>query len=213
MVVYLGGHILKDINQVIKNRYNRVSSIYDVMDKMIKSDWRNELISQVQGKVLEVGVGTGANLAYYPLEAEVIGIDFSSGMLKKARAKLEELENRKTIELVEMDAQELEFPDDSFDFIISTCVYCSVPDPVKGFQEMRRVCKPEGKILMLEHMRSENPVMGSLMDVSNPLVVKLWGANINRRTLDNIQNAGLKIETNEKLMGTIMRKLVLKPNK
>ena len=204
---------MKDINQVIKNRYNRVSSIYDVMDKMIKNNWRNELIGQVQGKVLEVGVGTGANLAYYPSEAEVTGIDFSSGMLKKAREKLEELENRKTIELVEMDAQELEFPDDSFDFIISTCVYCSVPDPVKGFQEMRRVCKPEGKILMLEHMRSDNPVMGSLMDVSNPLVVKLWGANINRRTLDNIQNAGLKIDTNEKLMGTIMRKLVLKPNK
>lgn len=198
---------------MIKNRYNRVSSIYDVMDKMIKSDWRNELISQVQGKVLEVGVGTGANLTYYPSEAEVTGVDFSSGMLKKARAKLEELENRKTIKLVEMDVQELEFPDDSFDFIISTCVYCSVPDPVKGFQEMRRVCKPEGKILMLEHMRSENPVMGSLMDVFNPLVVKLWGANINRRTLDNIQNAGLKIETNEKLMGTIMRKLVLKPHK
>lgn len=183
------------------------------MDKMIKNDWRKELIGHVRGKVLEVGVGTGANLAYYPLEVEVTGIDFSSGMLKQARKKLTGLENQKMIELVEMDAQALDFPDDSFDFVIATCVYCSVPDPVKGLQEMRRVCKPEGRILMLEHMRSENPVMGSLMDLSNPLVVKLWGANINRRTLDNIHKAGLKIEKNEKLMGTIMRKLILQPNK
>lgn len=204
---------MKDINQVIKNRYNRVSNIYDLMDKMIKNDWRKELIGHVRGKVLEVGVGTGANLSYYPKGVQVTGIDFSSGMLKQARKKLTGLENQKTIGLVEMDAQALDFPDDSFDFVISTCVYCSVPDPVKGLQEMRRVCKPEGRILMLEHMRSENPVMGSLMDLSNPLVVKLWGANINRRTLDNIHKAGLKIEKNEKLMGTIMRKLVLQPNK
>lgn len=204
---------MKDINQVIKNRYNRVSNIYDLMDKMIKNDWRKELIGHVRGKVLEVGVGTGANLAYYPSEVEVTGIDFSSGMLKQAHKKLTELENQKMIKLLEMDAQALDFPDGSFDFIISTCVYCSVPDPVKGLQEMRRVCKPEGRILMLEHMRSENPVMGSLMDLSNPLVVKLWGANINRRTLDNIYKAGLKIEKNEKLMGTIMRKLILQPNK
>lgn len=183
------------------------------MDRMIKSDWRKELIHQVHGKVLEVGIGTGANIPFYRPGVEVIGIDFSKGMLKQAHKKLEMLEKQKNVKLLEMDAQALQFPDDSFDFVISTCVYCSVPDPIQGFQEIRRVCKPNGKILMLEHMRSENPVIGSLMDISNPLVVRLWGANINRRTLDNIHKAGLEIERNEMLIGTIMRKLILKPNK
>lgn len=202
-----------EINQKIKKRYNRVSGIYDRMDRMIKSDWRSDLLSRVHGNVLEVGVGTGANLGYYPTEANVTGIDFSEGMLKHAHEKLKSIENKDRIKLLEMDAQALDFPDNSFDFVVTTCVFCSVPDPVKGLKELRRVCKPEGRILMLEHMRSENPILGPIMDIANPIVVNLWGANINRRTLENINKAGLLIEKNEQLMGTIMRRLVIKPNK
>ncbi|MEQ6390247.1 class I SAM-dependent methyltransferase [Bacillaceae bacterium S4-13-58] len=202
-----------DINQKIKKRYNRVSGIYDRMDRMIKSDWRTDLLSRVHGNVLEVGVGTGANLSYYPLGVNVTGIDFSKGMLKHALEKLKSVENKDRIKLVEMDAQALDFPDNSFDFVVTTCVFCSVPDPVKGLKELRRVCKPEGRILMLEHMRSENLILGPIMDIANPIVVNLWGANINRKTLENINKAGLQIEKNEQLMGTFMRRLVIKPNK
>lgn len=202
-----------DINQKIKKRYNRVSGVYDTMDKMIKHDWRNELLSRVHGDVLEVGVGTGANLGFYPAGVNITGIDFSKGMLEHAYEKVKTLENEDRIKLIEMDAQALDFPDNSFDFIVSTCVYCSVPDPVQGMKEMRRVCKPEGRILMLEHMRSENAMIGPLMDILNPIVVNLWGANINRRTLENLNKAGLVIEENDQLMGTIMRRLVIKPNK
>lgn len=204
---------MSDINQLIQKRYNRVSKVYDWMDTMIKHEWRKGLLKNVRGKVLEVGVGTGANLSFYPQGVELTGIDFSPGMLKQARKKLEKLNLKNNIQLMEMDAQQLQFPDNSFDFVVSTCVYCSVPDPVKGLKEMRRVCKPEGKIVMLEHMRSENPVLGPVMDLLNPAVVTLWGANINRRTLDNIKKAGLVIEKNEELLGTIMRRLVLSPDK
>lgn len=181
------------------------------MDRMIREDWRIQIVSQVSGKVLEVGVGTGTNLPYYPQNVELTGIDFSSGMLRYARKKAENLDF--VVKLLEMDAQQMDFPDNTFDFVLATCVYCSVPDPVLGLKEMRRVCKPEGKVLLLEHMRSENPLLGAVMDVLNPLTVGLSGVNINRRTLDNIANAGFVIEENERLMGSIVRKLVLNPNK
>ncbi|MES6927195.1 hypothetical protein U6X42_12275, partial [Cutibacterium acnes] len=97
--------------------------------------------------------------------------------------------------------------------VVATCVFCSVPDPVQGMKEMLRVCKPEGKVLLLEHMRSENLIVGKLMDWLNPLTVRLSGANINRRTLENINKAGFIIEKNEALLSTIVRRLELCPIK
>ncbi len=205
---------MSSINEKIKKRYNRVSGIYDMMDKMMKEDWRMDLLKQVSGKVLEAGVGTGANLSYYPPEIHSLtGIDFSPGMLKIAREKLERKQLPFPVELIEADIQELPFNDHTFDSIVSTCVFCSVPDPIKGLKELRRVCKPDGRIYMLEHMRSENKVAGIVMDVFNPLTVRMWGANINRETVNNIEKSGLQIEKIENLMGTIVRRIVLKPNK
>ena len=200
--------------ETIKKRYNRISRIYDMMDRMIKKHWRTELLSQVRGNVLEVGVGTGANLSFYPKDISLTGIDFSLGMLSHARKKANSTEEiTYDLNLVEMDVQNLQFQDNTFDYVVATCVYCSVPDPVKGMKEMKRVCKPDGRILLLEHMRSENAALGNLMDIMNPLTVGLWGANINRRTLENILNAGMTIIDNEELMGTVMRRLTLSPNK
>ncbi|PLR82192.1 SAM-dependent methyltransferase [Bacillus canaveralius] len=203
-----------NINEKIKKRYNRISGIYEIMDRMIKEQWRQDLLSQVSGKVLEAGIGTGANLAYYPADIiSLTGVDFSKGMLKHADAKLENADFNYPVKLTEADIQELPFPDNTFDSIVSTCVFCSVPDPVQGLKELRRVCKPNGHVYMLEHMRSKNIVAGLAMDLLNPITVRLWGANINRETLDNIKLAGLKMEENEQLMGTIVRKLVLTPYK
>ncbi|TLS38894.1 class I SAM-dependent methyltransferase [Pseudalkalibacillus caeni] len=200
---------MKDLNKVISERYNRVSGVYDFMDTMIKHQWRKELLKHVSGEVLEAGVGTGANLPFYPEQVKVAGIDISEGMLKQARKKVASNHLQDKVTLRKMDIQDLEFPDNSFDYVISTCVFCSVPDPVKGLEELKRVCKPNGRIFMLEHMRSENVVLGPIMDVINPFVVRLWGANINRRTIENIKAAGLSIEKNEKLFGSVMRKLTL----
>src|SRR5690625_1072054 len=105
----------------------------------------------------------------------------------------------------------MDFPDNTFDNVVSTCVFCSVPDPVKGLKEIRRVVKPEGKIVMLEHMRSENIVAGKMLDLINPLTVRIVGANVNRKTIENIEKAGLKIEQQSNLKTSIMRKLILSP--
>jgi len=177
---------------------------------MIKEEWRKDLLSQVTGKVLEVGIGTGANLPFYPSNIQSLtGVDFSRGMLKYAREKIEENICEFPIELVEADIQKMPFPDHSFDSIVSTCVFCSVPDPLLGLKELTRVCKPNGHIYMLEHMRSENRLVGTVMDILNPLTVRLWGANINRKTLENIKYSGLNIVTDTPLMSSIMRSLTV----
>lgn len=203
-----------DASEKIKHRYNRISSIYEGMDRMIKKDWRVDLLSNVSGKALEVGIGTGANLPFYPHHIESLtGVDFSKNMLKHAREKISKLHLPFPVELFEGDIQDLPFLDDSFDTIISTCVFCSVPDPILGLNELKRVCKPTGKILMLEHMRSENKLLGMVMDMLNPITVRLWGSNINRDTIKNIEFSKLEIETNSCLMGTIFRSLTISPNK
>ena len=94
-----------------------------------------------------------------------------------------------------MDAQQLDFPDDSFDAAAATFVLCSVPDPVLGLRELGRVVKPDGRIFLLDHVRIDRPVIGPLMDLLNPIIGRLTGANINRRTLDIVQRVGLNIET------------------
>lgn len=203
-----------DINEKIKKRYNRISSIYEVMDRMIKAEWRQSLLSNVSGKVLEVGIGTGANLNFYPKDIHSLtGIDFSKGMLRHTEEKIAKGNFPFPIEIMEEDVQGLPFADNSFDSVVSTCVFCSVPDPLDGLKELRRVCKPDGRIFMLEHMKSENKLIGVMMDMLNPVTVSLWGANINRETIKNISHSGLKVEKNTLLMGSIMRELVVRPNK
>ncbi|WP_054754286.1 class I SAM-dependent methyltransferase [Piscibacillus salipiscarius] len=194
-----------------KKRFDRISSKFEVMDHLVKEDWRKELLKGVNGRILEVGVGIGTNFKYYPKEAEVVGIDFSSKMLDRAREKVDEAACE--IELYEMDVENLEFNDDSFDYIVSTCVFCSVPHPVKGLKELRRVVKPEGKIVMLEHMRSENEFIGKVLDFFNPVSVNLIGVNVNRKTISNIYQANLEVEKQEYLMTSVMRRLILSPNK
>jgi ubiquinone/menaquinone biosynthesis C-methylase UbiE len=110
-----------------------------------------------------------------------------------------------------MDAQAMTFPDNTFDTVVATCVFCSVPDAILGLQEIKRVCKPDGRILLLEHMRVDKPIIGPLMDAVNPVVVKLMGANINRRTMENIRLAGLTVLTEEKIFGSLVKLIVAKP--
>ncbi len=182
--------------------------MYDRMEAMSERQFRagrQKLWSLVQGpRVLEVGVGTGKNMPYWPQAAEITAIDLTPGMLDKARQRAVELKLRADLRLG--DVQALEFPDASFDTAVATCVFCSVPDPVLGLRELKRVVKPEGQIILLEHVRSPNAVIGAIMDVLNPLAVRVMGANINRHTVDNIQKAGWSIARVDDLgMGGIVK--------
>jgi len=109
------------------------------------------------------------------------------------------------VRLLEMDAQCLAFPDNCFDTVFATFVFCSVPDPVQGLRELRRVCKPDGRLLLLEHVRPGNRLLGILFDLINPLIVRMMGANINRKTIDNIKSAGWQIQTTQNLSSDVVR--------
>ena len=172
--------------------------------------WRTRLRQKIRGpRVLEVGVGTGKNLNYYPEGVEATGIDFSPRMLTKAEKRANDLGIE--VDLKEMDAQQLSFPDHSFDTVFATFVFCSVPDPVLGLREMRRVCKPDGILLLLEHMRPGNRLLGLVFDALNPMVVRMMGANINRKTMDNIRKAGWSVEVEEHLSSDIVRWIEARP--
>ncbi|WP_292387868.1 class I SAM-dependent methyltransferase [Methanosarcina sp. UBA5] len=197
----------------VVSKYNRISGIYDIietpMEYSLYDGWREEALSSLSGKVLEVGVGTGRNLKYYPAGCSVIGIDNSVGMLEKARKKAKGMKN---ITLLLMDAENLEFPDNSFDYVIITFVLCSIPDPVKALKEMRRVLKPSGELIALEHMRSINPLIARVEDLVNPITFFLIGVNVNRNTVRNIEKAGFVIEETRNLaFQDVFKKIRAKP--
>jgi len=190
-----------------RKRYNRIAFFYDLMDAPLEylrfASWRPMIRDKIKGsKALEVGVGTGKNLDYYPDGSEITAVDLSPRMLKRAqkRARMLGLDVR----ILEMDAQCLAFPDSCFDTVFATFVFCSVPDPVQGLRELRRVCRPGGRLVVLEHVRPANKLLGFIFDVLNPLVVRMMGANINRRTIDNIKEAGWHVQTEKKLSSDIV---------
>ena len=196
-----------------EKRYDRIAWLYDLMEmpmeRMFFSGLRKELLSSLQGKVLEVGVGTGKNLPYYPEGVELAAIDISSKMLAKAGRRAERLGIK--ADLREMDAENLDFPDDYFDYAIATFVFCSVPDPVKGLMELNRVVKDDGLILLIEHVRSENRFLGKIMDWLNPVVRAVMGPNINRRTVKNVEKAGLQVISVERRGPEIVKKIQARP--
>jgi ubiquinone/menaquinone biosynthesis C-methylase UbiE len=191
-----------------RDRYNRIAFLYDFveapLERMRFSKWRIRLQTEIKGeRALEVGVGTGKNFAYYQIFMSITAIDLSPRMLARARKKVVKL--HPSVDLQEMDVQRLDFADHSFDTVFATFVFCSVPDPLMGLRELRRVCRPEGRLLLIEHMRPRHPVMGFLFDMINPIVVRVMGANINRKTLDNIRQAGWQIKVEENLSSDIVK--------
>lgn len=179
-----------------RSRYQRNARWYDWMEAFPErrfNPWRNQLWGMVTGeKILEIGVGTGKNMPFYPQGLSVTAIDLTPAMLERAVRRAAKLDL--AIELKLGDAQCLDFADASFDSVVATFVFCSVPDPVLGLREAKRVTKPGGKLYLLEHMRSTNPFIGQLMDTFNPFVVRMMGANINRKTAENVKLAGFTIE-------------------
>ena len=185
-----------------KEKYNRIARVYDAHSKLAEklwfANWREQFILPLKGKILEVGIGTGKNIEYYNKKAEVVGIDFSEKMLQIAKEKLVK-SGKRNITLKQRDVENLKFKDNSFDYVVTTCVFCSVPNPIKGLEEIRRVLKPTGKLIMIEHVLSKNPVIALIENVLNPITKLFMGVNINRNTKQNIIQTGMRIAEDRNL--------------
>lgn len=164
--------------------------------------WRRRLIGSAQGKVLEVGVGAGANFSFYSDGVDVTGVDFSGEMLSKARVAA--VECGVQAEFVQSDVETLEFPEASFDTVVSTLTMCGYKDPLAVLKKFNRWCRPNGQILLLEHGISSNWLAGVIQKAVNPLFRRMAGCHMDRDMLRIFRESGIQmIRTERHMLGAV----------
>ncbi|WP_336338726.1 class I SAM-dependent methyltransferase [Haloarcula brevis] len=162
------------------------------LDRLFAGRYRRRQFEYANGRVLDVACGTGRNFRYLPPSSEVVGIDISDEMLGHARNEIDRLELSGTVH--QMDAQALDFPDDSFDTVISSFSTCTFPDPIAALHEMERVCTPDGEILLLEHRHSDAAPLTWLQAWRAESHYKKNGCRLNHEPLETVKQAGLSVE-------------------
>jgi phosphatidylethanolamine/phosphatidyl-N-methylethanolamine N-methyltransferase len=162
-------------NAFVEGVYDKLAKVYDLIFGPTLHPGRLQAIDrmniQAGERVLEVGVGTGINLSLYPKEAQVTGIDFSEAMLEKARERA--AKGTRNVRLLQMDAADLKFADNSFDIVYAPYLISVVPDPVKVAREMRRVCRPGGRIIFLNHFLSPNRLLARAERLISPFTIHI----------------------------------------
>ncbi|MBC8269367.1 MAG: class I SAM-dependent methyltransferase [Rhodospirillaceae bacterium] len=151
---------------------------------------KEEFFSSMGGKILFLAVGTGLDIQCFPAGKDITGIDISPKMLEKAMPRVEHYPGQMTARL--MDVHDMDFEDNAFDQVFTSCTFCSVPDPVKGLAGLRRVLKPGGTLKMFEHTGSTCFPFSVMLDLVNPLCRHL-GPDINRDTVANVRAAGFEV--------------------
>lgn len=167
----------------------------DWLDRLITGRYRRKQFSQASGRVLDVACGTGTNVRYLPESVDLVGIDISEEMLAEARDELDRLDRDGTV--VRMDAQALEFDDDSFETVVSSFSTCTFPDPTAALQEMERVCAPGGRILLVEHGRSDVDLIARYQAWRADAHYRKAGCRLTQEPLDVVRRAGLSIDEHE----------------
>jgi ubiquinone/menaquinone biosynthesis C-methylase UbiE len=193
----------------LKRHWEREAPTYDrrmdFFEKVLFGDGREWVCSRASGEVLEVAVGTGRNFPFYPQGVRLTGIDLSPPMLEFARKRAGQLGVH--IDLREGDAQDLPFPDASFDTVVCTLSLCNIPDDRRAIAEMKRVLRPGGRLLLLDHIRSSSKVWLTAQRVLQPL--SWWSSrdNLLRRPLEHVLAEGFEVEQRERYKAGIVERL------
>jgi ubiquinone/menaquinone biosynthesis C-methylase UbiE len=169
------------------------AALYDPLSKGWEAkhgaELKRRLLTNARGRVLEIGVGTGLSFAHYGPEIELVGIEPSEPMRRRARRRADEL--GRDVTLADGRAEQLPFEDDTFDTVVSLAVLCSVDDPPRVLAEIRRVLRPGGRFVFLEHVRSDEPGLAQWQErLARPWGLAAGGCHPNRRTLGAIEAAG-----------------------
>lgn len=178
-------------------KFDRQSKTYDKRRGSDPTDkYRSRIIPEAWGKVLEVGIGAGGNFPYYGDDIKLTGVDFSPEMLKAARTAAEDYPFE--TELIEADVADLNFEEDSFDTIVSTLSFCAYRNPESILDGFRKWCRPGGSILMMEHGESTNRLLAGVLNVLDPVSMKLLGCHQNRNISGIVRRSDLKIMKEER---------------
>jgi ubiquinone/menaquinone biosynthesis C-methylase UbiE len=175
-------------------------------DRVLFAGGREWACSHAQGDVLEIAVGTGRNLAFYPPGVKLTAIEFSPEMLAIARKRAEEIASQ--VDLREGDAQALEFEDGSFDTVVLTLALCTIPDDRKAVTEVRRVLRPGGRFILMEHVRSPVLPVRAIQRLLDPVAVRFEADHLMREPLDYLAEVGFEIESVERSKWGIVERVV-----
>jgi ubiquinone/menaquinone biosynthesis C-methylase UbiE len=182
------------MDESTKRKWDFSSSFYDLLAYGPERRWapdKRELFANMHGKVLFVAMGTGQDIPFFPPGRDIVGIDISPRMLAKAKTRAARYAG--SLDLRVMDIHELEFPDHSFDQVVTSCTLCSVPNPVAGLTALRRVLKAGGILYMFEHTGSHIFPFNLMLELMTPLW-KPIGPEMNRDTVGNVEKAGFEIQ-------------------
>ena len=198
----------------VQRHYDRSAGSYDQIiswaEKVLFGGGREWVCSRARGEVLEIAVGTGRNLPFYPEDVRLTGIELSPKMLDIARRRAGEL--GREADLRPGDAQNLPFPDASFDTVVATLALCTIPDDRRAVAEAMRVLRPGGRLLLLEHVRSPILPMRLLQRVLESLTLLLDHDHLLREPLRHVQDTGLVVERLERSkLGVVERLVARKP--
>lgn len=172
--------------------WDKRARFYDLFEgsDLRRGPTKAALFREMTGRVLFVAIGTGLDIKHFPPDREIVAIDLSDEMLRRAAPRCRHYAGN--LHLVQADALNLCFPDDSFDTVVTSCTMCSVPNLRRALEELYRVLRPGGRLLMFEHMRSRNPIFGLLLDLMT-LFTRRSGTEMNRHTLENVIDVGFRI--------------------
>jgi ubiquinone/menaquinone biosynthesis C-methylase UbiE len=200
--------------QRLRRYWDRHARTYDQQiafwERRLFADGRQWVCAQASGDVLEVAIGTGRNLLHYPRAVRLTGIEFSPEMLKLARRRADEL--GREVDLRLGDAQALDLPDASFDTVVCTLSLCAIPDEQRAVAEMRRVLRPGGRLLLLDHVAGAPRWVRAVQWLLERLTVPLQGEYLRRRPLLQVQAEGFQVERHERSkLGIVERLTARKP--
>jgi ubiquinone/menaquinone biosynthesis C-methylase UbiE len=184
---------------------DRYESVMQLLERWFLARLRQRTFAFLpsNGRILELGAGTGLNFAFYPRSVSVAATEPSPEMLRIAAQK----ERPEGVRLVQSRAEQLPFHDGSFDAAVATLVMCSVESPAKALVELRRIVRPGGTVVLLDHVRPDG-LMGPVFDLLNSFTSRLFADHFNRRTADEARAAGLEVTTREKHLRGIINLVV-----
>jgi ubiquinone/menaquinone biosynthesis C-methylase UbiE len=201
-------------NDQLRATYDRLAPDYDRTvgrtERWLLGDLRHAFGALLSGETLEIAIGSGLNLpGYGPDVTRAVGVDLSLGMLARARQRAREA--GRSVGLLQTSAERLPFPDASFDTVAVSLSLCTIGEPATALREMARVCRPTGRIVLLEHVRSPNPLIAGLQRLLTPLQERFIGCHLTRETIDLAASLGFTVESERRRLFSVVRLVIARP--